>query len=82
MIKLVAQCCLKIFRLDYYAIVSPVVKHIKNHGVWCLCYVKDVLTYVRTLSGLVILGEGFEVLCVELVTHIMSKKYLFCHTGE
>ena len=82
MIKLVAQCCLKIFRLDYYVVVSPVVEHIKNHGVWYLCYVKDVLTDVRTSSRLVILGEGFYVLCVELITHIMSKKYLFCHTGE
>ena len=34
--KLVGQCCLKIFSLDYYAIVSPLVEHIKNHGVWCL----------------------------------------------
>ena len=43
---------------------------------------KDVLTDVRTLSGLVILGERFYTLSVELITHIVSKKYLFSHTGE
>ena len=36
LIKLVEQKSLKIFSLDYYAIVSPVVEHIKNHDVWCL----------------------------------------------
>ena len=35
LIKLVEQTSLKIFSLDYYDIVSPVVEHIKKHGVWC-----------------------------------------------